>query len=247
MALSDPASDLADHPLAESAASERRWQKFALMVAHDLKEPIRNIGSCAKLLADMDSEGADAGVDEAQVRQWLVDCSERLVHMMDALVKHAKNGREEFKRHLDLEEVIEGIKGDLRCMITRTGGSVECTTPMPRLEAGPFGMRVVFQNLIENALKYAKPGERPVVRLSAERLNAGWLFRCRDEGKGMSQHEADHAFDAFRRFDAGSEGMGMGLCHVRQIVEAHGGSIWVESVVGEGTTVALTLPERQSL
>ena len=45
-------------------------------------------------------------------------------------------------------------------------------------------MRVVFQNLIENALKYAKPGERPVVRLSSERLNAGWLFRCRDEGKG---------------------------------------------------------------
>ena len=83
MALSDPASELADHPLAKSAASERRWQKFALMVAHDLKELIRNIGSCAKLLADMDSEGADAGVDEAQVRQWLWT-SERLVHMMDA-------------------------------------------------------------------------------------------------------------------------------------------------------------------
>ena len=103
MALSDPASELADHPLAKSAASERRWQKFALMVAHDLKEPIRNIGSCAKLLADMDSEGADAGVDEAQVRQWLVDCSERLVHLMDALVQHAKNGREEFEQRLDLD------------------------------------------------------------------------------------------------------------------------------------------------
>ena len=246
MALTDPASDLAVHPLPASAASEQRWQKFALMVAHDLKEPIRNIGSCAKLLADMDNEGADAGVDEAQVRQWLVDCSERLVHMMNALVEHAKNGREEFEERLDLGEVIEDIKEDLRYMIRRTGGSVECTTPMPRLEAGPLGMRVVFQNLIENALKYAKPGKRPVVRMSAERLNAGWLFRCSDEGKGMSRNQVDHAFEAFRRFDAGSEGMGMGLCHVRQIVEAHGGSIWLESVLGEGTTVALILPECQS-
>lgn len=246
MNLVDPSPDLADHPLAASTASERRWQKFALMVAHDLKEPIRNIGSCARLLADMDGAGEEVGIDEAQVRQWLVDCSERLVHMMDALVTHAKNGREAFEQHLDLGEVIAGIKADLRCMISRTGGSVECTTPMPHLEAGPLGMRVVFQNLIENALKYAKPGEQPVVRLSAERLNTGWLFRCRDEGKGMTPHQADHAFDAFRRFDDGSEGMGMGLCHVRQIVEAHEGSIWVESELGEGTTVALTLPERQT-
>ena len=247
MSLTDFSSDLDGHPAAASVGSEQRWQKFALMVAHDLKEPIRNIGSCARLLADMGEEGADVEVEESQVRQWLVDCSERLVHMMDALVKHAKNGREDFEQHLDFGEIIEGIKADLRCMINRTGGSVECTTLMPRLEAGPLGMRVVFQNLIENALKYAKPGERPVVRLSAERLNAGWLFRCSDEGKGMTQHQADNAFEAFRRFDAGSEGMGMGLCHVRQIVESHGGSIWVESELGEGTTIALTLPERQSV
>jgi light-regulated signal transduction histidine kinase (bacteriophytochrome) len=246
MTVIDSPSHPAHHPLPASAPSELRWQKFALMVAHDLKEPIRNIGSCARLLADMGNEGADVDVDEAQVRQWLLDSSERLVHMMDALVNHAKYGREEFEQRLDLGEVVQGIKADLRCMIKRTGGSVECTTPMPRVEAGPLGMRMVFQNLIENALKYAKPGERPVVRLSAERLNAGWLFRCTDEGKGMSQHQVDHAFDAFRRFDARSEGMGMGLCHVRQIIEAYEGSIWLESLLGEGTTVALTLPEYQA-
>ena len=149
MALSDPASELADHPLAKSAASERRWQKFALMVAHDLKEPIRNIGSCAKLLADMDSEGADAGVDEAQVRQWLVDCSERLVHMMDALVKHAKNGREEFEQHLDLEEVIEGIKGDLRCMIMRTEAVWSVPPPCPVWRPAPWACGWCFRTSLK--------------------------------------------------------------------------------------------------
>ena len=171
--------------------------------------------------------------------------SERLVDMMDALVNHAKQGREAFEKGVDLNEVIQGIKGDFRCMMKRTAGSVECTTTMPTIEAGPLGMRIVFQNLIENALKYARPGEPPVVRLSSEKLSSSWLFRCRDEGKGMSPDQAATAFQAFKRFDQKSEGMGMGLCHVRQIIEAHGGSIWVESVLGEGTTMAFTLPEFQ--
>lgn len=225
--------------------SEHRWQRFAMMVAHDLKEPIRNLGSCARLLAEMGEGGQDLGVDEAQVRQWLVESSERLVDMMDALVNHAKQGREAFEKGVDLNEVIHGIKGDFRCMMKRTAGSVECTTTMPTIEAGPLGMRIVFQNLIENALKYARPGEPPVVRLSSEKLSSSWLFRCRDEGKGMSPDQAATAFQAFKRFDQQSEGMGMGLCHVRQIIEAHGGSIWVESVLGEGTTMAFTLPEFQ--
>ena len=239
-------SDATDSNETESQIdSEHRWQRFAMMVAHDLKEPIRNLGSCARLLADMGKEGEYLGVGEAQVRQWLVESSERLVDMMDALVSHAKQGREAFEKGVDLNEVIHGIKGDFRCMMKRTAGSVECTTPMPTIEAGPLGMRIVFQNLIENALKYAKPGEPPVVRLSSEKLSSSWLFHCRDEGKGMSPDQAANAFQAFKRFDHASEGMGMGLCHVRQIIEAHGGSIWVESVLGEGTTMAFTLPQTQ--
>lgn len=243
---SSPLLDCVGHsPDTSRPESEHRWQRFALMVAHDLKEPIRNIGSCARLLADMDKGGEGHGVDEAQVRQWLVDCSERLVHMLDALVIHAKHGSENFEKQVDIGAVIEGIQKDFRHMMHRTGGSVECTSEMPSIEAGPLGMRVVFQNLIENGLKYSKPGESPVVRLSAEKLKSGWLFRCRDEGRGMSPDQTVSAFEAFRRFDSELEGMGMGLCHVRQIIEAHGGSIWVESVPGEGTTMAFTLPEVQ--
>ena len=78
-----------DHPLEILPENEGRWQQFAMMVAHDLKEPIRNIGSCAKLLADMDSEDPD---QRKQLNQWLKEGSVRLVHMMDALVKHAKMG-----------------------------------------------------------------------------------------------------------------------------------------------------------
>ncbi len=141
----------------------------------------------------MEKGGADLGVDEAQVRQWLVESSERLVDMMDALVSHAKQGREAFEKGVDLNEVIHGIKGDFRCMMKRTAGSVECTTPMPR----------------------------------------------------MSTDQAANAFQAFKRFASESEGMGMVMCHVRQIIEAHGGSIWVESVLGEGTTMAFTLPQTQ--
>lgn len=228
-----------------SGESEHRWKRFAMMVAHDLKEPIRNIGSCARMLGSLESGSEALGVDEHQVRRWLMDSADRLESMIDSLVQHAKNGGEDFVKGVQVGQVIDDICRDFRCLLRRTGGSVACETEMPAIEAGPLGVRAVFQNLIENGLKYAKPGERPVVRLSAEKVGSGWMFRCRDEGKGMSAAQAEVAFEPFRRFDHDRDGMGMGLHHVRQIIEAHGGSIWAESVLGEGTTMVFTLPESQ--
>ena len=217
-----------------------------MMVAHDLKEPVRNICSCARLLAEIQG-GADHldGVDEEQVRAWLLSSSDRLVKMVDAMASHARRGREEFEAQLDIGTIVDDVRVDLSDLMRRTGGRVECTSSMPVIEAGPLGMRLVFQNLIENGLKYARPDAPPRVRLSAERLHSGWLFRCRDNGRGMSPEHIPNAFEAFRRFDLESEGMGMGLCHVHQIIEAHDGAIWIESELGKGTVMAFTLPQFQ--
>ena len=133
-------------------------------------------------------------------------------------------------------------------MMKRTAGSVECTTPMPTIEAGPSSM-LVFQNLVENALKYFPPGRASRGRCRRRLSSVG----CSVAAMGARDvtRPAANAFEAFKQFDWQSEGlgmgmgMGMGLCHVQQIIEAHGGSIWVESVLGEGTTMAFTLPEVQ--
>jgi len=217
-----------------------RWKQFALMVAHDLKEPIRNMGNCARLLAEREDE---TGVSPERLRHWLVESAERLECMMDALLQHARVGHEQFDQGVDSGRILADILQDFRDMIQRTGGSVMATTEMPKVACGPLGLRLVLQNLIENGLKYHKVGEPPVVRLAAEKTSAGWLFEVTDEGIGMPTGKTMEAFDPFKRFEPGREGLGMGLCHVRHIVEAHGGDIWIESRTGEGTRVAFTIPD----
>lgn len=217
-----------------------RWKQFALMVAHDLKEPIRNIGHCARLLAEGEDE---TGVGPERLRHWLVDAAERLECMMDALLQHARVGHEPKQKGVDSDRILAGILQDFRDMIQRMEGSVMATTEMPKVDCGPLGLRLVLQNLIENGLKYHKVGEPPVVRVAAEKTGSGWLFEVTDEGIGMPKGKTMQAFDPFKRFEPDREGLGMGLCHVRQIVEAHGGDIWIESQTGEGTRVAFTIPD----
>lgn len=217
-----------------------RWKQFALMVAHDLKEPIRNMGDCARLLAQSE-EGSE--VDPVQLRTWLMEASDRLQCMLDALLRHARHGEESVQSGVDSQATLDGILADFRSMLVRTGGSVEALTPMPKVDCGPLGLRVILQNLIENGLKYQKPGVPPIVRISAERLATGWMFEVADQGVGMPEGKTIEAFEPFRRFEHQREGLGMGLCHVRNIVEAHGGDIWIDSQPNEGTKVAFTLPD----
>ena len=229
------------HPPSPTPVDEsHRWKQFALMVAHDLKEPIRNMGDCARLLAQPEEE---SGVDPAQLRTWLMDASDRLQCMLDALLRHARHGGESVQSGVDAQKTLDGILADFRSMLDRTGGSVEALTPLPKVDCGPLGLRVILQNLIENGLKYQKPGVPPVVRISAERLAAGWMFEVTDEGVGMPEGKTIEAVDPFKRFEHHREGLGMGLCHVRHIVEAHGGDIWIESRPQEGAKVAFTLPD----
>ena len=225
---------------AETGDDSHWWKQFALMVAHDLKEPIRNIGQCARLLAEGEEEH---GVHPDRLRHWLVESADRLECMMDALLEHARHGRESVRLGVDSGRMIDGILQDYRSMIQRLDGAVLVVTDMPKVDCGPIGLRLVLQNLIENALKYHKVGEPPVVRVRAERTGGGWLFEVTDEGIGMPEGKTIEAFDPFKRFEPGREGLGMGLCHVRHIVESHGGDIWIESRLGEGTRVAFTLPD----
>ena len=172
-----------------------------------------------------------------------MEASDRLQCMLDALLRHARHGGESVQSGVDSQATLDGILADFRSMLVRTGGSVEAMTPMPKVDCGPLGLRVILQNLIENGLKYQKPGVPPIVRISAERLATGWMFEVADQGVGMPEGKTIEAFEPFRRFEHQREGLGMGLCHVRNIVEAHGGDIWIDSQPNEGTKVAFTLPD----
>lgn len=213
------------------------WKRFSLLVAHDLKEPLRNTANCARMLA---ATVKDKSEETKQLTRWLLDSADRLQNLVDALLEHARHGHEECEV-LDLKRMVEEVAEDLKLLLIETGGSVQ-VDDMPRVKAGPLGMRLVLVNLIENAIKYRRPEAAPLIEVSAQLHEGGCQVMIQDNGKGMTQEQMNQAFDPFRRFDTEVDGLGIGLSHVYKIIEAHGGTIDIASQVGVGTTFILDFP-----
>jgi signal transduction histidine kinase len=151
---------------------------------------------------------------------------------------HAKSWKETLSR----KRVILEIR------IVRTGGEVH-VEDLPVISADPTQMRQLFQNLIGNALKFHKPGEKPMVRVrSISNTDSGCQIVVEDNGIGFEEKYLDRIFAPFHRLHARSEyeGTGMGLAICKKIVERHGGSITAKSTPGAGSTFIIELPVKQT-
>ena len=115
--------------------------------------------------------------------------------------------------------------------------------PLPRVLADDVQVGQLFQNLVDNALKFRGP-RLPVVHVAAERQGDRWRFAVSDNGIGLDPSQAGRIFQVFRRLHTANEypGLGLGLALCKRIVERHGGEIWVESEPGRGSTFYFTLP-----
>jgi light-regulated signal transduction histidine kinase (bacteriophytochrome) len=102
---------------------------------------------------------------------------------------------------------------------------------------------MLFQNLIVNALKFQKPGQNPLIQISAKKEGEFWQFAIADNGIGIEEENKDRIFTIFQRLHkrADYEGTGIGLAHCRKIVELHWGKIWVESKQNEGSVFYFTI------
>jgi light-regulated signal transduction histidine kinase (bacteriophytochrome) len=142
----------------------------------------------------------------------------------------------------DLNLVLGEVRADLKASIAHSGAAVVVDAPLPVVDANARQMGQLFQNLISNAIKY-RSDERPRVEIRATRADREWTFRVRDNGIGIDMTYAHQIFGVFKRLhgrDVPGTGIGLAIC--KQIVEHHGGRIWVESALGAGSTFVFTLP-----
>lgn len=147
-------------------------------------------------------------------------------------------------RPVDADEVLDEVLGSLRVRIQESDAEID-RQPLPRVEADPSQLGQVFQNLVANAIKFAKPGHRPRISIRAEEHDDAWLFAVQDQGVGMDAEEQRDAFRMFRQGPGASDepdGQGIGLAVCKKIVERHGGSIWIDAEPGEGSRICFTLP-----
>jgi signal transduction histidine kinase len=187
---------------------------------------------------------AKIGTDPAQseLLDFISEATDRMRTLLDGLLKYAESTpSEQPEVTLDLEQVLSRVTAGLDAAIESSGARIT-HDPLPVI-AGSEQLEHVFQNLIANAIKYSRPGVPPEIHLSAVREPSAWVFSVKDNGVGIDKRSFASIFDIFKRLH-GREipGTGIGLAIARRIVEAHGGSIWVESEPGVGSVFFFRIP-----
>lgn len=215
---------------------------FTHSLSHDLQEPLRTVRIYLGLIRrKLGSVGTEKNVDE------LMGIAEqgaaRMQTLLTDLLSYVQVDRRNYAfERADASALCDMAISNLRVLIDENDALVTRTS-LPVVRAYPSLLTQVFQNLISNAIRYRKPGVRPLVLVEAVSENDDWIFSVKDNGIGISPEAQKKAFVAFERLDAGADrpGTGLGLFLCKRVIERHGGRIWIESVAGQGTTFKFTL------
>jgi signal transduction histidine kinase len=211
------------------------------IVSHDLRNPLHTISMCASLLLDVPMPSSDQGTHLQRIKR----AGERMNRLIQDLLDAAKleAGRVAIAaRPIQVAPLMREAQEMLAPLAAEKGLSLDCKIAEPLPEVTADGGRVlqVLSNLVGNAIKFTPKGGRIVMR--AEDAPGGVRFSVADTGPGIPEEQLTKLFGRFWQGNpADRRGIGLGLTISKGIVDAHGGRIWVESRVGEGTTFHFTL------
>lgn len=227
---------------AELEARNEELEQFTYLASHDLQEPLRTVSSFARRLADKHRERLDP--DGRRALQFITEAVERMGSMVRDLLDHSRLGHTSQLEEIDCNTLLQAVVDDLSTAIGNSGASLQIE-PLPRLSGLRTELKLLFQNLIGNAIKFRRPDTPPQIRVSARPISRGWQFAVADNGIGIAPSHRDKIFQVFQRLHGRKEyaGTGIGLAHCRKIVELHHGRIWVDSGSGEGSVFHFTIEE----
>ncbi|MBV8705812.1 MAG: PAS domain S-box protein [Acidobacteriaceae bacterium] len=226
----------------ELERSNEELEEFARITSHDLSAPITSTRWLADLLASRHS----AQLDEEGKRcvQQISQGLARMADLVEGILAHARVGRSPIRdsHRTEAEEALAIALENLRKDV-ETRGAIIQHDPLPIVQVELRAVSQLFQNLLSNALKYQRPNVPPSVQVSVVKQNEMWKFAVRDNGIGIEPEWLERVFQPMqRRHGLNVAGSGIGLATCRKIVTRAGGQIWVESVVGSGSTFFFTLP-----
>ncbi len=224
--------------------SNAELQQFAYVASHDLQEPLNQVSSYMQLLESRYSQKLDR--DAKEFIGLAVEGVTLMQNLIDDVLLYSKVGFEGVHwEPSDLEIALNRALNHLRNQIDATGAMVT-SDPLPTIVADSTQITQIFQNLINNAIKFRIPGTSPQIHIAATQREDNWLFAVQADGIGIEFQYLDRIFTIFQRLHTRDEypGTGMGLTICKKIVECHHGRIWATSEIGVGATFWFTIPVR---
>lgn len=225
----------------ELARSNKDLEQFATVASHDLQEPLRMVSSYTQLLAKRYKGKLDQ--DAEDFINYAVDGASRMQKLINDLLDYSRvSSRGKTPELVDTDLLLKQALDNLRFLISETSAQITHGL-LPKVMADGAQLTQVFQNLINNAIKFR--GDRiPEISISAVEKENEWIFSVKDNGIGIEKEFFDRIFVIFQRLHTRKyyEGNGIGLAICKKIVERHKGRIWVDSEAGKGTEFHFTIP-----
>jgi len=236
-------------------------QRFAYIVSHDLRSPLVNImGFTSELetlrhdLFDrMKASGAPpAAIEDIELKvgkdfdeslSFIKAAIGKMDRLIAAILRLSRVGHQEFKpERVDLDAIIRPICSTLAHQLQSTGATIT-VQPLPTIVTDRLAVEQVFSNLLDNAVKYLRPGVKGEIEVSATEKGNFVIVRVTDNGRGINTADSERIFELFRRSGRQDRpGEGIGLAHVRMLVRRLGGRIGVDSELGKGSVFTVILP-----
>ncbi|MES2285842.1 MAG: ATP-binding protein [Bacteroidota bacterium] len=219
--------------------SNDELEQFAYVASHDLQEPLRMVTSYLELLEIRYKDKLDQ--DANDFIGFAVDGSNRMRILIQSLLEYSRVNRIKPFESINVNDLLKDVLQNLSGAIKEQNATV-LYEGMPIIYGDFVLISQLFQNLIENAIKF-KGDKKPQIFISSKKENDEYLFSIKDNGIGINNEYLDKIFVIFQRLSNKEKypGTGMGLAICKKIVERHNGKIWVESVVGKGSTFYFTI------
>ena len=230
----------------ELRESNKELEDFSYTVSHDLRAPIRAINGFSTVL----DRKLDGRLDEQEQHYLsaILDNVSQMGHLIDDLLEFSRVGRIEnryvdYDMNLLVEQVFKAQ--------TQTQGMEKISfnlNPLPNVFSDREMIKIVWNNLIENAIKYSRDKGKITISISGEELLGKIIYKVEDNGVGFEMEYVHKVFGIFQRLHDKEEveGTGVGLAIVHRIVQRHGGEVWAESKLGKGSTFYFSIPKQHS-
>lgn len=243
---------------ADLQAMNDEVQRFAYIVGHDLRSPLVNImGFTSELemlgdrLAPKPAEGEDPTGEAADLRRdfdeslgFIKSSIAKMDRLINVILQLSRSGKRTFNpRHHDLGDIIGGLVAEASKRAADIGAEIT-VGPLPSLVSDRPALEQIFSNLLDNAIKYLRPGVPGRITVTGREQGPSVFVSISDNGRGIAAADLDRVFDLFRR--AGPQdrpGEGIGLAHVRALTRSMGGTVKLRSRLGEGSSFTVVLPK----
>ncbi len=231
--------------VAQLQAANAELEAFSYSVSHDLRAPLRHLAGFIEMLNKR--TGKDLDEKSRHYLDVISGAAGQMGRLIDDLLGFSRAGRVEMKREeVDSNTLARDVINELSDETKGRKVSWEINT-LPHVVGDPALLRLVWTNLISNALKFTRDRTKSIIEIGAEDSAAEYIFHVKDNGVGFDMKYKEKLFGLFQRLHRPEEfeGTGVGLANVKRIIHRHGGRTWGDGVLGEGATFYFSLPKQR--